>query len=121
MKPSRIEQMIDNKILEHLGKGRTLVDIYYILEDNINKFSNRENYIDVSKGYILSNWENIGSRERATTYYVIFSKERKSDIMWLLMKGQAKFDFTLDSTKLFKLLKLKEKLQPNDSKNKLSL
>lgn len=113
MKPDRVEEMIDNKILEHLGTGKTLIDVYYILDDNIDRFSKREDFIDVTKDYMISNWDSINFKKRYTTYYVIASKQRKSDVMWLLMKGQVKLDFELNDLKLFKLLQLKDRLKKN--------
>jgi hypothetical protein len=114
MKADRIELAIDNKIIENLNSGESLIDVYYTLEEKIEKFSNREDFIDVSEKYLKLNWDSINFKKRYTTYYVIFSKKRKADIMWLIMNAETKFskfgDF--NDYKLFKLLKLKDKLKP---------
>ena len=117
MKPNRIETAIDNKIIVELNSGKYLIDVYSILEEKIEKFSNREDFIDVSEEYLKLNWDSIYFKKRYTTYYVIYSKKRKSDIMWLIMNGESKFSKfgNFDDYKLFKLLKLKDKLKPVDN------
>ncbi len=114
MKPERIETAIDNKIIEDLSSGQALIDVYSILEDKIKRFSSREDFIDVSEKYLKSNWDSINFKKRYTTYYVIYTKKRKADIMWLIINGYSKFSKfgEFNDYKLFKLLKLKDKLKP---------
>lgn len=114
MKPDRIETAIDNKIIVELNSGKCLIDVYYILEDKIEKFSNREDFLDITEVYLMENWNSIYFKKRYTTYYVIHTKKRKADIMWLIMNGESKFSKfgEFNDYKLFKLLKLKDKLKP---------
>lgn len=114
MKPDRIETAIDNKIIENLSCGQGLIDVYSLLEDKIERFSNREDFIDVSERYLKLNWDSINFKKRYTTYYVIHAKKRKADIMWLIMNSESKFNKfgEFNDYKLFKLLKLKDKLKP---------
>lgn len=115
MKPDKIQNSIDNKIIEHLSNGKRIIDIYYILEDNIERFSKREDYLNVTEKFILSNWSVMNFKQRYTTYYVIYTKKRKADLMWLIMNSQDKF-YGLEDLKLFKLLKLKDILEPKEAK-----
>jgi hypothetical protein len=110
MKPDKIENAIDNRITEHLSSGKKLIDVYYILQDNIDRFIVREDFIDVDENFLKSNWNSINFKKRYTTYYVIYSKKRKADIMWMIMNRETRFS-KLGDFRLFKLLKLKDKLK----------
>lgn len=114
MKPDKIESVIDNSILRELSGGKFLIDVYSLLGDKIERFSNREDFIDVSEKYLKLNWDSINFKKRYTTYYVIHTKKRKADIMWLIMNGESKFSKfgEFNDYKLFKILKLKDKLKP---------
>jgi hypothetical protein len=111
MKPDKIDNNIDNKIIEHLSTGKSLIDVYYLLQDNIEKFSKREDFLDVNENFIKSNWDSINFKKRYTTYYVIQAKKRKAEIMWLIMNSENRF-YGVGDLKLFKLLKFKEMLMP---------
>lgn len=110
MKPERIESLIDDRIIKELSEGNSLIDVYNNLVNNINKFSKREDFLDVSEVYIKSNWSIFNFKEKYSTYYVIFSKKRKGDIMWLLINKEFKFK-SLNDIKLFNLIKLRDKLK----------
>jgi hypothetical protein len=109
MKPIRIENAIDNKIISNLNSGKELIDIYNMLEQTINNFIIRDDFMDVDEIFLKSNWDNIHFKKRYTSYYVVYTKKRKSDIMWLIVNRQ---EFKkLSNVKLFMLIRLRDKLQ----------
>jgi hypothetical protein len=110
MKPERIEKAINNKIKTSLVSGKSLIDVYSDLEENIKRFSNNEKFIDVSINFLKGNWEVINIKSRYISYYTLYSKKRKSDIMWLIKKKQGKFN-NFSDYRIFKLMMLKELLE----------
>lgn len=112
MKPEKVEEAVDRNIINFLSSGKGLIDVYYMLGEKIEKFSKKDFFLDVTKSYIIFNWDSIKIRSKYSSYYVICSKKRKSDIMWLLSNEKFKSSFkNLSDYQLFKLLKLKEKLR----------
>jgi hypothetical protein len=108
MRPERIENAIDNNIIVYLKEGKELIDVYQILCDNIKRFSEKQGFIDANKEYLKSNWDKIPIKSRYISYYVNFSKKRKSDFMWMI-KNRKKFD-NLNDMKLFRLLILRDNI-----------
>jgi hypothetical protein len=112
MKTTSIENVINKSIEKQINSGESLIDIYYTLKEKINRFENKEDFIDVSEEYLKKNWNNINFKKRYTSYYTIYLRKRKSDIMWLISNSDYKFK-GLNDVKLFSLLKLKDKLSVN--------
>jgi hypothetical protein len=110
MKPDRIENHIDMKILDCITRGNNLSEVVLYLKSNCDKFMKRDMFVNISKKYILTNWDLIEIRKRYTTYYVIHSTKRKNDIEWVL-KNKENFEKNITDTKLFKLILLKDKLK----------
>lgn len=116
MKKESIERAIDNRIIAELSSGKSIIDVYYKLCENIDKFSQREEFMEVSKEYLESNWDSFNIKTRYISYYVIFSKKRKSELMWFIInKNRFK---KISDLKLFSLLKLKNKLNKLNKINK---
>lgn len=109
MTPERINDHIDNRIIDQLSEGIKLNEIIYYLDGKINRFAKKESFINVSKRYMMNNWKLINIRSRYTTYVVIQSYKRKKDIEWILSKKESFKN--LNDISLFKLIKLKEKLK----------
>lgn len=110
MNHKRIEEHIDAKILEKLSsKGLTLDAVKSDLLDSITRFSIRDSFINVSKFYLLRNWELINVKKKYTTYYVIHSMKRLKDVNWLI-ENKDRFP-NLSEPKMFKLIQFKEKIK----------
>ena len=106
----RIENHIDSKILEKLSSGGLKLDtVMSDLLDTVTRFSGRDSFINVSKFYLLRNWELINVKKKYTTYYVIHGLKRLKDINWLL-ENKDRFP-NLSDPKLFKLIQFKEKIK----------
>jgi len=117
MKHTVIENHIDSKIISRISDGLTLKQTLDFISENIEKFSKKENYVDkFDREYILKNWNCLELTKKYTTYYVIWSKKRLNDLIWLI-ENRDKFD-KLDDSKLFKLLKFKESLKHQNKKRK---
>jgi len=113
MTPQRLNEHVDSRILDQLSEGIKLSELISYLDGNIEKFSKRPSFINVSKRYILNNWSSVDIKKRYTTYLVMQSYKRKKDIEWLLSKRSEfeKINPDLNDKVLFNLLKLKEKLK----------
>lgn len=110
MNHKKIEEHIDAKIFEKLSsKGLTLDAVKSDILDTITRFSARDSFINVSKFYLLRNWELINIREKYNTYYVIHSLKRLNDVNWLI-ENKSRFP-NLSEPKLFKLIQFKEKIK----------
>ena len=109
MTPERINDHIDNRIIDQLSEGIKLNEIIYYLDSKINRFAKKGSFINVSKRYMMNNWKLINIRSRYTTYVVIQSYKRKKDIEWILSKKESFKN--LNDISLFKLIKLKERLK----------
>lgn len=116
MNTDKIESVVNTKIINHLNDGSRLIDVYYILLDSIEKFIRREDYLDVSESYLKFNWDSINFKKKYTSYYVVYAKKRRADIMWLIMNSEKNFSQfgPLSDAKLFSLLLLKDKLKQKD-------
>jgi hypothetical protein len=112
MKHTNIENHIDNRISSKLSEGLSLKEVLDVILDNIKRFSERDSYIEVSKGCLLKNWNSIEIKKRYTTYYVIWSMKRSNDLIWLI-KNKDRFP-NFNNQKMFKLLKFKERLYSNN-------
>jgi hypothetical protein len=108
MKKESIERAIDNRIIAELSSGKNIIDVYYKLCEKIDNFSQKEEFIEVSKEYLESNWDFFNIKTRYISYYVIFSKKRKSELMWFII-NKNRFR-NISDLKLFSFLKLKNKL-----------
>jgi hypothetical protein len=109
MSPEKINDHIDSRILTQLSEGIKLEEIIIYLDSKIKRFSDKESFIPVSKRYMMNNWSSIEVKKRYTTYIVMQSYKRKSDIEWIISK-KSEFKYTNDKS-LFNLIKLKEKLK----------
>lgn len=110
MNHKRIESHIDNKIFEKLSSnGLNLEYVKSDLIDSITKFSQRDAFINVSKFYLLRNWNLIAVKKKYTTYYVMYSIKRLKDVDWLI-ENRKRFP-NLSEPKLFKLVQFKDKIK----------
>jgi hypothetical protein len=107
MRPEKIEAFIDNKIKTMFSDSNSLDFIIDDLNTKIEKFSNRDTFIDVSKRYLLNNWERINIRKRYNAYYVIYSKKRIRDLKLL---KESKLNSKFNQKKIFDLLLFKESI-----------
>lgn len=109
MKPERINDHIDTSILSQLSEGIKLEEVILYLDSKIERFKNKDNFINVSKKYMINNWSSIDIKKRYITYLVMQSFKRKKEIEWVISK---KDNFkNLNDKSLFNLIKLKEKLK----------
>lgn len=106
----KIENHIDNKINQKLSvDGLELNSVKSDLIDSITKFSQRDAFINVSKFYLLRNWDLIAVKKKYTTYYVMHSIKRLKDVDWLI-ENKKRFP-NLSDPKLFKLIQFKDKIK----------
>jgi len=110
MKPNRILQHIDNRIIDFILMDYTWQDIIFYLKSNVKRYKKSEHYIQVSETYLVRNWDSIDRMKRSKTALLIFSLRRISDIKWLI-KNEDKFDY--DMEKKYRLILLKDKLTYN--------
>ncbi len=113
MEPGRIEQHIDKKIKGYILNGLNLFEISESLKDDINRFMNRKDYLRISERYLLNNWNNVHYKKKYTIYFVIYSKKKYGDIIWLLSKKACGPLSKLDDSQLYNLLLLKDRLEMN--------
>lgn len=113
MAPERIESFIDKKIQGFLSDGESYEFVTDNLKDCIERFKQRDSFIKVGKRYLLNNWSQIAFKKRYTSYYVMYSTKRLSDIEWIV-KNKEKFP-TYQRTKMFGLVQLKDKLSEQKS------
>lgn len=109
MTTNRIEEHIDKKIYQALSDGETYQFVISDLKDGIERFTKRSGFVNVSKRYLINNWTRIQVKKRYTTYYVMHTTKRLHDIEWIV-KNQCKFP-ELSRSKMFNLIKLKDKLR----------
>lgn len=101
--------MIDNKIIYQIKQNKKFIDIFFYLQDIIDDFSNREDFMNVSESHIIQNWNFIPVKKRYITYYVICLRKKKSDIMWLVMNKDVKLK-KYSNLDAFGLIQLRSKL-----------
>lgn len=108
MLPGKIEDFINNKIIQILSTDDIDSAISY-LEDNIERYSQRDTFINVSARYLINNWSLIHFKKRYNTYYVIYSRKRMKDLDWI--KSSAVSTYMKDDKRVFQSVIFKEKLQ----------
>ncbi len=76
MAPEKIESFIDKKILEKFSDSSNSIEstINYLYE-NINKFSARDSYINVSLSYLIKNWDVINFKKKI--HYLLCNLRKK--------------------------------------------
>ncbi len=113
MAPDRIELFIDKKIQGFLFDGESYDFVIDNLKECIERFKNKDTFINVSKRYLLNNWSQIAFKKRYTAYYVMYSTKRLHDMEWIV-KSTSKFP-TYQRSKMFSLVQLKDKLSEQKS------
>lgn len=108
MRPEKIKEHIDTKIVSFLEKN-SLPQSLYFLDDIIDNFMSRDSFINYDEKYILDNWNKIPARTRYTTYYTLISLQRRKTIKWIIENKYSKLTDFNDKNK-FKLILLKEKI-----------
>lgn len=110
MRVQGITDFIDNKISKSMIDGYALLAIIDDFTKKIENFKKRDNFVPVSKEALINNWDSFKSREKYTTLYILHSRERIKDIMWI-QENKPKFP-GLSNSQLFNLVKLRNKLKP---------
>jgi hypothetical protein len=108
MKPEKIKEHIDDKVVSFLEKNSLPQSLYY-LDDLIDNFMSRESFINYDEKYLTDNWNKIPIRTRYTSYYVLVLLERRKTIKWLIENKYNRLTDFNDKHK-YKLVLLKEKI-----------
>lgn len=113
MDPVRINEMVDRKILTAFGEGTSIGAVQSDLKVRIKNFTNTitKDGLDIDSLW-NKKFEDIEQiRHRYGITYIKQCYKRIEDLTWIL-SNRHKFSH-LNNTKLFKLIKFKEKLESN--------
>ncbi len=113
MTPDRVIFHIDNSIKEKLQSGCRWNVIIEDLENKVNRYRQRDAFIQVSERYLINNWDRIEWKKRMTTMMVIQSIRRIKGIKWI-KKSHPNFP-QYGSVGMLNLLKLRDKVLYNVS------
>jgi hypothetical protein len=113
MRPEKVLQHIDKQVIEQISLGQRWEDILFNLSCNVKRYKKRQGYIQVSEKYLINNWDRIEWKKRLTTMLVIQSIRRIDDIKWIIENHKSFPRY--GSSKMYKMLSLKDKLKFNYS------
>lgn len=113
MDPVRINEMVDRKILTAFGEGTSIGAVQSDLKVRIKNFTNTitKDGLDIDSLWNKKYDDIEQIRHRYGITYIKQCHKRIEDLTWIL-SNRHKFSH-LNNTKLFKLIKFKEKLESN--------
>lgn len=118
MKSIDIRNLIDGLILKHLYQNKSKDDDLESLTKDLDYryktiFKAAEKDYKTIDNLLSTNIDDIKFNLKYVFYYVYHCKQRIEDLNWMI-RNKEKFNYTY--IKMFKLIKLKDKLKKNETK-----